>query len=108
MPRMSPMAVAVATAALFCIPSLAAAQIQVRGPQVYPGKSEISAHVGFQVPITSFNGGSSPSGFRFLGDYNFRFYDMNGTTLWLNVGFALTLSGSCTPVPVAGVFGCTG
>ena len=111
MPRMSPMALAAVAAALLCTPRLAGAQssIQLRGPQVYPGKSEVSAHLGYQFGLNSFNGGSAPAGFRLLGDYNFRFYDMGGTTLWLNVGFALTLSGGCTPVSVGpGMFGCTG
>lgn len=74
----------------------ARADIQVRGPEVWPGKSEVSAHLGFQAGLSGYSvGGGPPAGFRFTGAYNFRFYDAGLFTLWLDVGFGLTVGGSC-------------
>ena len=109
MPRTAPPALAlalVAAVAVWTAPSVASAQIQVRGPQVYPGKSEVSAHIGVQNGLASYNfGGGPPGGFRLLGDYSFRFVDNGAYTLWLNVGFALTVGGGCNTRINSGGFG---
>jgi len=93
MPRATTLALALLALAALSRP--ARAEIQVKGPQVYPGKSEVSVHVGYQGGLVGWNGGGAPSGFRLLADYNFRFYDFGGTTLWLNAGAALTVGGAC-------------
>jgi len=100
MPRAA--AFALALLALTALPRPALADIQVKGPEVYPGKSEVSVHVGYQAGVSGFFGGGSPTGFRLLGDYNFRFYDFGGTTLWLNAGAALTVGGSCGVITAKG------
>lgn len=113
MPRTRSLALAIfATLAVALLaPRLAAAQIQIRGPQVYPGKSEVSVHLGFQNGIASYNyGGGPPGGFRLLGDYSFRFMDSGSYTLWINAGFALTVGGGCDTRlnGFGGIYGCGG
>ena len=74
----------------------ARAQIQTRGPELFPGKNEISLHLGFQSGLTSYttgNGyfaGGEPGGGRFMFDYGYRVNDLGKFSLWLNMGFAFT------------------
>jgi hypothetical protein len=72
---------------------------------VWPGKNEISIHVGGQAglggySVTGANGvffaaGGPPSGFKLLFDYSYRVRDDGPFTLWLNLGSNLTIGGGC-------------
>ena len=48
--------------------------IQKSGPEEWPGKNEVSAHMGFQQGLTGFYGGGTPTGFRLMAEYGFRFH----------------------------------
>ncbi|MSP62340.1 MAG: hypothetical protein EXR72_18810 [Myxococcales bacterium] len=84
--------------ALSMIPLLAsvtasATPVQKNGPEVFPGKHELTAHMGFQNGLTTFDNGyaGTPGGFKLLIDYG---YNLKGM-VWLNVGVNLVVSGSC-------------
>ena len=74
----------------------AQAQIQTRGPETFPGKNELSLHLGFQSGLTSYTTGSGffaggpPGGGRFTFDYGYRVNDPGKYSLWLDFGFAFT------------------
>ncbi len=83
---------ALVVAAALALAQAARADIQKSGPEEWPGKNEVSAHLGFQQGLTGFYGGGSPSGFRLSADYGFRFHRL----MWLDFGVALNLAGgSC-------------
>ncbi len=78
--------------AILLLPSLAGADIQKNGPEAWPGRTELSAHIGFQQGITSYFDGGTPSGFKFFADYAYRVQKL----LWLDVGVDLVFgAGQC-------------
>ena len=104
----------------FAVPALlllaasgeARADIQTKGAQLYPGKHEITTQIGFQTGIGGYSsGGSSPGGFKLMGDYNYRVWEREKLSLWIDVGFGLTLGGGCTSAFVSpqgvGAYSCS-
>jgi hypothetical protein len=84
----------VALVGLLTVGNVARAQIQTQGPEQWPGKNEVAVHLGYQAGVTgNVRGGPTPSGFKLLADYSFRFQEM----LWLNFGvnFVFASTGAC-------------
>jgi predicted metal-binding protein len=76
----------------------ARADIQKSGPEEFPGKNEVSGHLGGQYGATSWCGvsggltcGGTPGGFRLSVEYGRQLKDL----LWFNVGVNLVVSSSC-------------
>ena len=89
MKRLS-IAVAVAFAAWAALAAPAHAEIQKSGPQNWPGKFQVGAHVvGGQFGFT----GYEPSGLRFDFDFAGRLKDFSKFGLWLGGGFHYTAGG---------------
>jgi hypothetical protein len=85
---------AVALVAALAAP--AAAEIQKKGPQIWPGKFQLGAHViGGQFGFTGFE----PSGFRVDVDFAGRLKEFEKISLWLGGGFHYT---------AGGIYGCRG
>src|SRR3954470_8182883 len=90
-------------AVVTCAPLAARAEIQKNGPELFPGKNEISLHVGGQSGIgtyTVFNGqhsvdfvGGTPGGFRFTFDYGRLLSDQRKLSIWLDAGFNFVVNG---------------
>lgn len=57
----------------------ARAQVQTSGPEVFPGKSEVSVHIGGAFGATAY----TPGGFKFAANYALRLKD----PVWLEFGF---------------------
>ena len=81
--------VALATTSAIAPGVARAADIQKSGPEEWPGKNELAAHVGFQAGLNNYLGGGSPSGFKLVLDYSFRFHEL----VWLNFGLNLVAGG---------------
>jgi hypothetical protein len=84
----------------------ARAEIQTAGPQVWPGKHELGAALGYQAGIGSYQSkgipaGAAPSGFKLLADYAYRFHEL----AWLHAGVNFVFGGGCDTVTIAG--GCS-
>jgi hypothetical protein len=68
----------------------ARAEIQKSGPENFPGKNELSAHIGYQA---GFSGQfANPSGFKLFFDYGRRFTDLVWLDLQLNPIFGYSAS----------------
>lgn len=80
---------ALATTVALAPRSAHAADIQKSGPEEWPGKNEVSAHVGFQAGLNNYLGGGTPSGFKLVLDYSYRFHEL----VWLNFGANLVFGG---------------
>ncbi len=76
--------------------SIANAEVQKRGPEVWPGKNELSAHIGWESGLTSYfiaNGypsGGTPSGFKLFVNYAYRFNKM----AWFDGGVNFVFGGN--------------
>lgn len=93
--------------ALALAPSVARADIQKSGPEVWPGKNDVSVHLGFQTGLSSYGtGGGPPGGFKLFLDYSFRFQDGGAYTLWLNFGVNLVVGGGCGATAGTNLFVC--
>jgi hypothetical protein len=80
-------------------PRAARAQVQKSGPEVWPGKNELSLHLGFQTGLNTYGrGGGPPGGAKILADYNFRFQDAGVYSLWLNIGLNFVAGVGCASV----------
>src|SRR5689334_3164540 len=64
---------------LLASPAVAEVGIQKSGPEVFPGKNELSAHVGYQAGFAGQF--ANPSGFKLFMEYGRRFTDL----VWLNI-----------------------
>ena len=79
--------------------STAQAQIQKKGPEVWPGPNELSLHIGFQNPLVGYdlNGlgglGGPPSGFQIKFDYAYRFSNPGRYSVWFDIGFSSVVGG---------------
>lgn len=109
------LALSVALAALLS-PLCARAQIQKEGPQRWPGKSEISLHLGGQGAFGSYTSsasgirvyaGSATTGGRFTFDFGYLLSDMHAYSVWLDLGFNLVFGG-CTVTDFARYYDCAG
>lgn len=92
--------------AFYMSSSVARAEIQKRGPQIWPGKNEISLHIGGQNGLNSYYvagataggpaayAGGPTSGFHFIFDYAYRVNDKGSWTLWLDAGLSTVLAGN--------------
>ena len=72
--------------------------IQTSGPEQFPGKHELAAHLGGQVGLSGFSyGGGTPGGFKLMLEYGYRLTDL----WWLNAGVNLVVAGGCSPATCA-------
>src|SRR5205814_3664015 len=104
---------ALALALPLAFPTTARAEIQKRGPQIWPGKNEISLHIGGQTGLTNYSvaygigfiAGGPPSGGRFTFDYGRQLSSSaNGSyTLWLDLGFNFIFNTSGSVAFVNGI-----
>lgn len=63
--------------------------LQKTGSEEWPGKNELALHLGFQAGLNNYLGGGTPSGFKLLFDYSFRFHPL----IWFNLGVNATFGG---------------
>jgi len=109
MPKSRALPATLACALLVAAPARAAS-IQTSGPEVFPGKNEISVHLGGQVGIGSYfvDGrfvGGPPGGFKLDFDYSYRVSNPGLYSVWLNLGANFVIGGGCGftgPVYVCG------
>src|SRR5262245_46038007 len=91
---------AVAFAALLLLGAASArAEIQKSGPEVFPSKHELDAHLGYQAGF----GGvfQNPSGFKLTGEYGYQFHPL----AWFDLQVS-NVFGFGSPVgPCSGAFG---
>lgn len=109
------LALAVALVTLL-VPLCARAQIQKDGPQRWPGKNEISLHLGWQGSFANYTAtaaglrvyaGGATSGGRFTFDYGYLLQDNRSWSLWLDLGFNFIFAG-CTITDFARYYDCSG
>jgi len=55
---------------------VAHAEIQKSGPEVFPGKHELDAHLGYQAGFGGASQSQNPSGFKVTGEYAYRFHPL--------------------------------
>jgi hypothetical protein len=75
--------------------------IQTSGPEVWPGKIELAAHVGGQVGIGNYwvDGrffGGPPGGFKLFLDFSYRVNNIDAYSVWLNMGVNFVIGGGCS------------
>ena len=75
---------AVAVSLLVAAP--ARADIQTSGPETYPGKFAVDAHLGFSAGVL----GGTPGGFKFQGGFGYKLSDL----LWIDAGVNFVFGGS--------------
>jgi hypothetical protein len=87
----------IAVLAGLSVSSVAQADIQKYGSEEFPGKMELSAHIGAQSGLVGYNGGGTPGGFKFLADFSYHIESRFNGLLWLNAGVNFVLGGGgCT------------
>lgn len=108
--------VAVVVAAALFAPLAARADIQKDGPQRWPGKNEISLHLGWQGSLSSYTSsasgirvyaGSASSGGRFTFDYGRLLSDAGAYSIWLDLGFNFVVGG-CNVAFLGANYDCSG
>jgi hypothetical protein len=62
----------------------AAAQIQTRGPEIFPGPNEISGHLGASAGYSA----TTPGGFKLQFDYSRMGRQSRIASAWFNIGFS--------------------
>jgi hypothetical protein len=80
----------------------AAAQIQTRGPEIFPGRNEISGHLGASGGYSA----TTPGGFKLQFDYSRMGREGRIASAWFNVGFSNIFGPSSRCAVVGGFYDC--
>ena len=80
------------------LPSTVRADIQKDGPEEFPGKNEISLHLGGQAgfngyTVNGFEAGGPPSGGHFIFEYGRLISKQRTMSVWLDMGVSSTFAG---------------
>jgi hypothetical protein len=89
---------AATTLALLLLGASARAEIQKSGPEVFPGKHELDAHLGYQAGFGGYV--QNPSGFKITGEYAYQFHPLAWFDLQLSNVFGFgDRAGRCADAP---------